>query len=248
MEACASSCETTCSAAKAGSTRQEAARVELPLAEPDPDAMRVPSHEKDQTGPADGRAVDRRVRALWGMQSTTPNYNRLLAPIETRGDAGTFVRGRRIALRVDGMDVARQLRGSCIGGTQLLDTGGVWVIVHATAASVERTETLTAAAIESADGTRYLKSERPTLCSSLLPSMTLQPDVPTSGDLIFELPAEALPGAHLIAPQRHSALGRSTRSSASDSASTPRRPRNEWRQSKTSTSCPGDERRSHGDE
>jgi len=53
--------------------------------------------------------------------------------------------------------------------------------------------------LKSADGTRYLKSERPTLCSSLLPSMTLQPDVPTSGDLIFELPAEALPGAHLIA-------------------------------------------------
>lgn len=137
--------------------------------------------------------------ALWGMQSTTPNYTRLLAPIESRGDAGSFVRGRTIAVRVDGLDIARRLQGKCIGETKVFDTGGVWVIVHATAMSVQRPETLSAAAIESSAGERYLMSDRTGLCGDPLSSTTLQPDVPVSGELIFELPAEALTGADLLA-------------------------------------------------
>jgi hypothetical protein len=137
--------------------------------------------------------------ALWGMRSTTPNYTRLLAPIESRGDAGSFVRGRSIAVRVDGMEIARKLQGTCIGETKIFDTGGVWLIVHATAMSVQRPETLMAVAVESPAGERYLKSDRPELCGDLLSSLTLQPDVPASGDLIFELPAAALAGADLLA-------------------------------------------------
>jgi len=79
------------------------------------------------------------------MQSTTPNYNRLLAPIERVAMPALRAR-RRIALRVDGMDVARQLRGSCIGGTQLLRHRRCVGDRACNGASVERTETLTAAA------------------------------------------------------------------------------------------------------
>jgi hypothetical protein len=137
--------------------------------------------------------------ALWGMQNTTPNYTRLLAPIESRGEAGTFVRGRNLAVRVDSIEVARRLQGQCLDGTRLFETGGVWVIVHATAASIARPEMLAATAIESADGTQYLRSERPALCGDLLTEVQLQPDVPASGDLIFELPAGALTNADLLA-------------------------------------------------
>ena len=41
------------------------------------------------------------VVVLWGMQRTVPNYNRLVAPIETRGEPGVLVRGRTVAARVD---------------------------------------------------------------------------------------------------------------------------------------------------
>jgi hypothetical protein len=136
---------------------------------------------------------------LWGMQSTTPNYNRLLAPIESRGKTGNFVRGRTIALRVDGVEVARSLHGKCLDGERSFDTTGVWVIVHATASSVERPEMLASTVLESPDGTRYAHSQRPEFCSDLLYEAQLQPDVPTSGDLIYELPAGALKGADLIA-------------------------------------------------
>jgi hypothetical protein len=138
--------------------------------------------------------------ALYAMQRTAPNYTRLLAPIESRGDAGTFVRGRSLALRVDGVDVARRLRGKCIGGDRLFETTGVWVIVHATASSLQRPESLNAAALVSGDGTEYRLSDRAGGCGGeLLTTVNLQPDVPVSGDLIFELPANALTGAELLA-------------------------------------------------
>jgi hypothetical protein len=136
---------------------------------------------------------------LWGMRSTTPNYNRLLAPIESRGEAGNFVRGRTIALRVDGVDLARRLQGRCLNGMTTFDTGGIWIIVHATATAVKGPERVAATAIEDPAGTRYLQSDRPSMCAELLSEMTLQPDVPTSGDLIFELPADALADAELVA-------------------------------------------------
>ena len=38
--------------------------------------------------------------ALWAMQRTTPNYDRLLAGIETRGAPGEFVRGRSVGQKI----------------------------------------------------------------------------------------------------------------------------------------------------
>ncbi len=137
---------------------------------------------------------------LWGMLSTTPNYTRLLAPIESRGNAGDFVRGRTIAVRVDGIEVARRVHGNCLGRDRFFDTSGVWVVVHATATSIERPERVASTALESPDGTRYAHTQRLDSCSDLLlHEMQLQPDVPASGVLIYELPRTALQGAKLIA-------------------------------------------------
>jgi hypothetical protein len=137
------------------------------------------------------------VAALWAMQRTTPNYTRLMAPIEHRGDSGATVEGRTMAVRVDRVELARSLRVHRVAGTRTLDTGGVWLIVHATASSVEEPETLKAAAVETTGGLRYQQTDR-VGPASLLSSKTLQPGVPVSGDLVFELPPSALPGAELL--------------------------------------------------
>ena len=68
------------------------------------------------------------VVGLWGMQRTVPNYNRLVAPIETRGEPGVLVRGRTVAARVDRVTLARTLRLDRFGRAHTYDTSGVWLM------------------------------------------------------------------------------------------------------------------------
>ncbi len=147
------------------------------------------------------------VAVLWGMQRTVPNYNRLVAPIETGGEPGLFVRGRTVAARVDRLMLARTVRLHRFGRAQTFDTSGVWLIVRATAMSVEGPAMMADAVIETADGSRYQQTERISSARDLLSSKTLQPDVPTEGDLLFELPRDALPGAALLLAERRFGLG-----------------------------------------
>jgi hypothetical protein len=135
---------------------------------------------------------------LWAMQTTTPNYTRLLGAIESRGASGELVRGRSLALRVDGIELAHALNVPRPGGARVLDSGGIWLIVHASANAIEKPERIAAAAVEASDGTRYLQSDRPGFARGLLAAKDLQPDVPEQGDLVFELPADALAGADLL--------------------------------------------------
>jgi hypothetical protein len=147
------------------------------------------------------------VAALWGMQRTVPNYNRLVAPIETDGEPGELVRGRTVAARVDRVALARTVRLHRFGRAQTFDTTGVWLIVRATATSVEGPAMMADAVIETADGARYQQTERLSSARDLLSSRTLQPDVPTEGDLLFELPRDALAGAELLLAERRFGLG-----------------------------------------
>jgi hypothetical protein len=144
---------------------------------------------------------------LWGMQQTVPNYNRLVALIETGGEPGTLVRGRAVAARVDRVMLARTLRLHRTGRVQTFDTSGVWLIVRVTAMAVERPAMMAEAVIETADGTRYQQTERLLSARDLLSSKTLQPDVPTGGDLLFELPRDALGGAELLLAEHRFGLG-----------------------------------------
>jgi hypothetical protein len=147
------------------------------------------------------------VAALWGMQRTVPNYNRLVAPIETDGQPGDFVRGRTVSARVDRVILARTLRLHRFGRAQTYDTSGVWLIIRATATSVEGPATMADAVIETADGTRYQQTERLSSSNDLLSSKTLQPDVPSEGHLIFELPRDAVSGAELLLAELRFGLG-----------------------------------------
>ncbi len=138
------------------------------------------------------------VVALWAMQRSTPNYTRLMAPMETRGHPGALVRGRSLAARVDRVDLARSLRLGRFDGPRTFDSGGVWLIVHATATSVERPLMIMSAAVETEGGVTYRRTERLGGSPMPLSSRLLQPEVLTSGQLIFELPASALAGADLL--------------------------------------------------
>jgi hypothetical protein len=147
------------------------------------------------------------VAVLWGMRRTTPNYNRLVAPIETGGDVGAFVRGRTVAARVDRVMLARTVRLHRFDGARTFDTSGVWLVVRATATSVEGPATMADAVVETAGGVRYQQTERLAGATDLLSSKTLQPEVPTEGELVFELPRDALTGAELLLAERRFGLG-----------------------------------------
>jgi hypothetical protein len=135
--------------------------------------------------------------ALWAMQRSTPNYTRLLAAVETRAVVGEFARGRVLAVRVDGVDLAKTLEVDHLGKREF-GSSGVWLIVHASASATREPARIGAAAIETVDGRRYVQSGRPTMGTRLLSRIDLQPDVVERGDLVFELPAAALAGAHLV--------------------------------------------------
>jgi len=137
--------------------------------------------------------------ALAVMRASTPNYTRLIAPIDTHGVRGELVRGRSLALRVDGVEVAHHLRVRAPGGARELDSSGLWLVVHATAQAVERPERVAGAAIVGADGRRYAHSDRAGFAHALLAAQELQAGVPVRGDLVFELPQAALADAHLVA-------------------------------------------------
>jgi hypothetical protein len=147
----------------------------------------------------DGVLLAAAFAVLAAMRASTPNYTRLLAPIDSHGARGELVRGRSLALRVEGVDVARRLRVPAPGGARELDSSGLWLIVHASAQAVERPERVAGAAIATADGRRYAHSDRAGYARALLAAQELQAGVPARGDLVFELPQDALADARLVA-------------------------------------------------
>ena len=137
---------------------------------------------------------------LYAMRATIPNYDGQMAPILVRGKAGEFVASRRFSARVDGVETAREVRFARIGARDDVDrrdTGGVWLIVRASAMATQTPLTINGADIVTRDGRRYQQSGRLYNAPQQLTSRELQPGVASEGVLLFELPADAVAGATL---------------------------------------------------
>jgi hypothetical protein len=137
---------------------------------------------------------------LLAMRESIPNYNGRMAPIVERGAPGEYVAGRRFALRVDAVESARVIRfARTPSAIEQRDTSGVWLIVQASAMATHEPQLIGSAALLTRDGRRYVHSGRFPATPPLLGARELQPGVASSGVFVFELPADAVAGATLVA-------------------------------------------------
>lgn len=139
---------------------------------------------------------------LLAMRESMPNYNARMAPIVERGTLGEYVHGRRFAARVEAVQAARVLRfarsASAPESLEQRDSGGVWLIVRASAMATQEPTLIGSAAILTRDGRRYEQSGRLYNAPPTLAVRELQAGIASTGVLIFELPADALVGARLV--------------------------------------------------
>jgi hypothetical protein len=118
---------------------------------------------------------------------TTPDEEQQQGPIVVRGEIGDELTGRNIRATVTDVRIAESVTASNgWAGT----TPGVWVVVDASVeAVVDDTASLRTAVIE-IDGTSYGASKRPDLASIFETGLGI--GIPTSGSLMFELPADVV--------------------------------------------------------
>ena len=118
---------------------------------------------------------------------TTPDEEQQQGPIVVRGEIGDELTGRNIRATVTDVRIAESVASSrgWVGTTP-----GVWVVVDASVeAVVDDSASLRTAVIE-IDGTSYGASTRPGLGTIFETGLGI--GIPTSGPLMFELPADVV--------------------------------------------------------
>lgn len=135
---------------------------------------------------------------LWLMRWTTPGYAELTGPLPVYGAQGARVAGRTLAARAVSVRLADTISMDRFGKKVVMDTSGVFAAVAVEAEAVGRSGSIAAATLVGASGRRYRHTTRVASgAATLLMSRTLQPGLPQAGLLIFELPADEVPGAEL---------------------------------------------------
>lgn len=146
------------------------------------------------------------------MRWTTPGYAELTGPLPVTGAQGEKVFGRTLAARVVSVRLADALSTERFGKAVTYDTGGVFALVTIEAEAVGQTGSITAAAWVGPSGRSFRHTDRVTTgAAALLLSQPLQPGLPRSGLMVFELPADEVAGGELrlsrtIAPRLDSEL------------------------------------------
>ena len=122
------------------------------------------------------------------LQSTTPSYAVLTGPIDTAGLQKDTVSSRAFSVKVDKIVRAKTISFTRYGQPVERQTDGSWLIVSVELQSKYETMTIQAAAIEGASGRLYRQTHRADGAPRLVSAKELQPGLPTTGILIFELP------------------------------------------------------------
>lgn len=122
------------------------------------------------------------------LQSTTPPYAMLTGPIRTDGAQGDIVASRTFSAKVDKAVQAKTIAYKRFGKDVERDTSGAWLLVAVEMRADRQTMPIRAATIRGASGRLYRQSRRADSAPQLLSTKTVQPGLPTTGLLVFELP------------------------------------------------------------
>lgn len=138
------------------------------------------------------------------LQTTTPPYAMLTGPIRTAGGQGDVVASRTFSARIDKAVQARTIAYKRFGRDFERATGGVWLLVAVEARVGAQTMPIRAATIRGASGRLYRQSRRAGNAPQLLSGKTVQPGLPTTGLLVFELPEEETADMALLLSAQYS--------------------------------------------
>lgn len=124
------------------------------------------------------------------LQTTTPPYAMLTGPIRTAGGHDDVVTSRTFSARIDKAVQARTIAYKRFGKDFERASSGVWLLVAVETRVGQQTMAIRAATIRGASGRLYRQSRRAGSVPQLLSGKTVQPGLPTTGLLVFELPEE----------------------------------------------------------
>lgn len=131
--------------------------------------------------------------AAVGLQSLALTPNEISAPITSVGDKGKEVSAGRFSARVDSVSSARQVRTE----TKTVPAEQFFLVVGASATAAREPMHLGKAVLLTADGTSFEATDKVN-SARLLDQPWVQPGFWVSGFFVFEVPASALEGAHIV--------------------------------------------------
>ena len=120
----------------------------------------------------------------------TPEPVRSQQPFLLSGSVGSPVAARTFTLTALDSRTGPELAGDEFGsGPPVLDTAGVWVMVKVRVESLREPTRIAYAALVDEQGRTFRSTFRTT---QNLVDRTLQPQLPVEGEIVFEVPADAL--------------------------------------------------------
>ncbi|QKH38407.1 hypothetical protein FOC84_27110 [Achromobacter pestifer] len=140
--------------------------------------------------------------ALYAMQRTTPRYMALTGPITANGTMGQTVSARQFEVTVERVQFAQQLNYKSLSATQTRTTGGVWAIVWLRLAARDASASAGEAAWLGPDGLAYRHTDRLVLARNQ-PPHAVEPGLPRSVRLVFEIRPDQARGATLLLSARY---------------------------------------------
>lgn len=140
--------------------------------------------------------------ALYAMQHSTPRYMALTGPITVRGAMGQTLGARQFDVTVQRVQFAKQLSYQRLGGPQTRETGGIWAIVWLRLAAKDTSATVGEAAWLGPDGLAYRHTDRLVLARNQPPHV-LEPGLPRTVRLVFEIRPDQARGATLLLSARY---------------------------------------------
>jgi hypothetical protein len=148
-------------------------------------------------------AVVATALVLAALQTTTPSYAILTAPIRTTGHQPETVTSTAFSLKVRDVSRAKALAYDQFGKAVALQSSGVWIVVSAELRGLQQTMPVHAATMIGASGRLYRQSQRAAAAPNNLVAKVLQPGLPTTGIFIFEMPEDETAGMTLVVSEQY---------------------------------------------
>ena len=118
-----------------------------------------------------------------------PETEDIVRPFPVRGVQGERVEARTLGAEVEGIGAAEEVTVEYGFAPPALPTEGFWLVVEATVTTWKERQSLTYASVRAGDATYRTFSSLP---APALVGYSFDPGVPVTGQLLFELPDEAL--------------------------------------------------------
>lgn len=134
---------------------------------------------------------------LYAMQHTAPLYSDIIAPVPVASEQTEPGGTSRFDVRINAVHLAKRVTVTGIARARNYETGGVWVLVEATAGSKTESLTLTSVFWRGANGIRYAQSQRLQGVPGAPGAERLEPGLPRPILMVFEIPADQIVGARL---------------------------------------------------